>query len=473
MDFLSKLASALPDTPILTGPDCAPWVTDWTGAWHGEPMAVIRPASTAEVSQIMAMAHAGNVPVVPAGGRTGLVGGAHAPDALVVSLDRMNTIRQVTPRTRTAIVEAGVILQSLRESAADVGMQFPMTFGAQGSATIGGILSTNAGGSNVLKYGNTRDLCLGIEAVLPDGTVLDLMSELHKDNTGYALKHLLIGAEGTLGIITAAVLKLSPAPRVRSTAFLACPSLTDALTTLNRLQEATSDAVEAFEYMPAHYMAAYADMHPQARQPFADIHGVNILVELASTAPRDTALLPEGTTVLQDTFESTLATLFEEGLLTDATIATNDSQRAAFWAIRESAAELSLAGPRAAIVNDIALPLDEIASFLDRMNALLPTLDADAFDMTVAHLGDGNIHYTVRPSDKALKDTIMSAVEAEVRALGGSFSAEHGVGQSKLSSMTRHKNAAALDTMRAIKQAIDPTGILNPGKVIPPASSSL
>lgn len=467
MNFLARLAEALPHTPLLTGADCAPWAKDWTGAWSAEPLAVIRPASTAEVSQIMQIAHSHGVPVVPAGGLSGLVGGTHAPEALVLSLDRMKQIRMIDPITRVAVTEAGTILQTLREAAREQGLQFPMTFGAQGSATIGGILSTNAGGSNVLKYGNTRDLCLGIEAVLPDGTILDLMSALHKDNSGYALKHLLIGAEGTLGIITAATLKLYPEPRIRTTGFLACPNLTDALTTLNRLQEATSDAVEAFEYMPMNYMQAYARLHPAERAPFDQPHAVNILVELASTAPRDAAVSPEGTSVLQETFETSLGALMEDGLITDAVIATNDTQRTAFWKIRECAAELSLEGPRAAIINDIALPLDQIPVFFDRMAAALPKLDAGATDMTVAHLGDGNIHYTVRPSSADLKDTIMAMVESDVRDLGGSFSAEHGVGLSKLNSMARHKPSAALATMRAIKNAIDPEGILNAGKVIP------
>lgn len=471
MNFLASLAEALPQTPLLTGADCAPWVKDWTGAWTGDPMAVIRPRSTEEVSRIMQLAHAHGVPVVPVGGLSGLVGGTHAPDALVLSVDRMALIHKIDPVTRVAVAQAGTILQTLREAAAEQGLQFPMTFGAQGSATIGGILSTNAGGSNVLKYGNTRDLCLGIEAVLPDGTILDLMSALHKDNTGYALKHLLIGAEGTLGIITAATLKLYPTPRIRTTGFLACASLADALTTLNRLQEASSDAVEAFEFMPANYMAAYTDLHPTERAPFEAPYPVNILVELASTAPRDAALSPDGVPILQDTFEASLAALMEDGLVTDAVIASNDAQRAAFWKIRESAAELSLHGPRAAIINDIALPLDEIPTFFDRMAVALPKIDAGATDMTVAHLGDGNIHYTVRPTSPDLKDAIMAMVEAEVRDLGGSFSAEHGVGLSKLNSMARHKPAAALATMQAIKNAIDPTGILNAGKVIPPLES--
>jgi FAD/FMN-containing dehydrogenase len=333
---------------------------------------------------------------------------------------------------------------------------------------IGGVLSTNAGGSNVLRYGSTRALCLGIEVVLADGRILNLMSQLHKDNSGYDLKQLFIGAEGTLGVITAAVMKLVPRPRAYATATLAARSLPDALILLNRLQEATGGAVEAFEYMPDTYMRRLAEARPDIRQPFTPRQAVNILVEVGATAPRDATPDAEGNIPITDLLETTLAAMMEEGMVLDAEVARTEAQRRAMWQRRELAAEITVAR-QPAIDTDICLPVDQVATFLDRIHARLPDLDAGAETLSVAHLGDGNIHFTVFGSNDSaeLYDTVVEAVEDEVQALGGSFSAEHGVGLSKLPSMKRRKDPVALDVMRAVKAALDPDNRMNPGKVIP------
>jgi FAD/FMN-containing dehydrogenase len=471
--MLEKLQSIVGASNVMTGDDRARWARDWTGYFPSDPIAVVRPGSTDEVARIVRLANETGTPVVPVSGNTGLAGGAQANGAIALSLDRMNQIREIRPDARIAIVQAGVILSDLHQAAEARGMIFPLTFGAKGSAMIGGVLSTNAGGSNVLRYGNTRDLVLGIEAVLPTGDVVDLMSELHKDNSGYNLKHLLIGAEGTLGIITGAVLKLMPKPLAYATAMVAVPSLDQALILLNRLQAATGGAVEAFEYMPRNYVEAHLALNPANRPPFDQMHDINIMVEVGATAPRDVTPGPDGTVPIAAHLEQTLADMFDDGLLLDAVVAQNDAQRLAMWERREAAAEIVLGAGKPVSNNDIAVPLDKVSEFISRMDARLATLDPGAEPILVAHLGDGNVHYAVWLSaeDPALKDTVTEAVEDEVLRLGGSFSAEHGIGQWKLPSMARRKDKVAIATMRAIKQALDPRGIMNPGKVLPPADS--
>lgn len=466
--MLQDLKNIVGPTNVIEGEDMARWTRDWTGIYHWRPLAVVRPANTDEVSQVMRLAHETGTPVVPVAGNSGLSGGTRADGAVMLSLDRMNAIREIRAPARIAIVEAGVILSTLHDAADADGLIFPLTFGARGSAMIGGCLSTNAGGSNVLRYGNTRDLCLGLEVVLPDGRVMDLMSELHKNNSGYDLRHLMLGAEGTLGIITAAVLKLSPKPRAYATAMVAAPDLDQALVLLNRLQEATGGAVEAFEYMPRSYIEGHLARFEEAREPFDAPHDVNILVEVGTTAPRDCTPGPDGGIPLTAHLEEVLASMFEDGTLLDAVVAQNEAQRTAMWARREAAAEVALTR-RPIVVTDIAVPLDKVATFLAGIEARLPALDPGAKSISVAHLGDGNVHFTVWPStdDTSVHEAINEAIEEEVLGLGGSFSAEHGIGTSKLPSMKRRKNPVAIDAMRAIKAALDPKGIMNPGKVLP------
>lgn len=468
MDLLDDLRAALGAAHVLTGADTKRYSREWTGTYSWTPLAVLRPADTAEVAAALRLAHGAGVPVVPVGGNTGLAGGTLAEGALMLSLERMNRIREIRPAARIAIVEAGVILSKLHEAVEAQDLSFPLYFGARGSAMIGGNLSTNAGGSNVLRHGNTRALCLGLEVVLADGRVMDLMSELHKDNSGLDLKDLFIGAEGTLGIITAAVLKLVPRPRAHATAMVAAPALPAALDLLNRLQEATGGAVEAFEFMPRVYMERLAACHPDWRPAFAETPEVSILIEIGATAPRDTLPGPDGRIPISAQLEATLAEMLDEGLITDAVVAASEAQRREMWTRREAAAEITLSR-HPLVACDIAVPLDQVAAFLDRIHARLPAVDAGAETLTVAHLGDGNLHFTVFPTsdDAALKDRITETVEDVVAELRGSFSAEHGIGVSKLSTMERRKDPVALDVMRAVKAALDPGNILNPGKLIP------
>ncbi len=469
MDLIGELAGIVGASNLLTGKDAAGYGRDFMGRYEAEPLAVVRPGNTAEVSAVMRLASRSGTPVVPVSGNTGLVGGTHARGALMLSLERMNAIREIRPQARVAVVEAGVVLARLHEAVADRGLAFPLFFGARGSAMVGGCLATNAGGSNVLRYGNARALCLGLEVVLADGRVMNLMSELHKDNSGYDLRDLFIGAEGTLGVITAAVLKLVPKPRAHATAMLAARSLNDALTLLNRLQEETGGMVEAFEYMPRSYMARLREVKPELTPPLGHDRDVTILVELTATAARDTTAREDGTVPLVELLENALAEMMEAGLAEDAIVARSEGQRARMWEIREAAARLAMSrSPR--VDNDVAVPLDAVATFLERAEERLARLDPAAESITVAHLGDGNLHYSVWPGrdDPAHLDAIMEMVEDVVLELGGSFSAEHGIGLSKRPSMARRKDPVALDVMRSIKAALDPENIMNPGKVLPP-----
>ncbi|UXX82464.1 FAD-binding oxidoreductase [Roseovarius pelagicus] len=468
--IVDALASIVGTAHVLTGADAAPYAVDWEERPQGEPIAVARPGTTAEVAAIMRLANETRTPVVPISGNTSLAGGTAAKGAILLSMARMNAIRDIHPSARTAVVEAGAILSSIHDAVAEHGLIFPLFFGARGSAMIGGALSTNAGGSNVVRYGNTRDLCLGIEAVLPTGEVVDLMRKLHKDNSGYDLRHLLIGAEGTLGVITAAVLKLHPAPLAHATAMLAVENVNDALGLLNQLQRRTGGAVQAFEYMPRAYIDAHLERFPDAREPFSESHAINILLEIATTRPDEAQPGNDGQTPIAAHLEAALGALFEDGKLIDAVVAQNETQRAEMWARREAAAEVCrLHDP--IIVNDIAVPLDQMQTLLDQIAAIIAAHDPDALDITVGHLGDGNLHFSCWPSteDTAVHDVIHSEVEQATIDLGGSFSAEHGIGTHKRDSMTKHKNPGALAAMRAIKTALDPNGILNPGKVLPDA----
>lgn len=470
MDLIVELKAALGEAQVLTGKQATRrgQDRDISGKLSWMPLAVARPADTAEVAEVLKLAARAGVSVVPVSGNTGLAGGTMAEGALMLSLERLNRIREIRPEARVAVVEAGVILSRLHEAADAHGLYFPLWFGARGSAMIGGALSTNAGGSNVLRYGNTRALCLGLEVVLADGRVMNLMGALHKDNSGLDLKDLFIGAEGILGIITAATLKLVPKPAAHATAMIAVPSLAAALDLLNRLQSASGGAVEAFEYMPRSFMERYQLCNPKARPPFETTHDVTLLVELGATAPRDANPGPDGQPPIAALLEETLAEMLEEGLVTDALVARSEAQRMEMWERRESAAAITFSR-QPLVDNDVAVPLDRVEEFVTRMAQRLPEIDPGADEITVAHLGDGNLHYTVWPTsaDPALFDRIREGVEDIVADLGGSFSAEHGVGLSKLPTMQRRKDSVALDVMRAIKAALDPQGILNPGKVIP------
>lgn len=466
--MLDRIREIIGEAHVLTGAEMDSYARDWSGNPQGTPLAVLRPGSTQEISAIVKLANETGTPIVPIAGNTGLTGATSAEGALLLSVGRMNKIREIRPSGRIAIVEAGAILADIHDAVAEHDLIFPLFFGARGSAMIGGALSTNAGGSNVLRYGNTRDLCLGIEAVLPTGEIVDLMRELHKDNSGYDLRHLLIGAEGTLGIITAAVIKLHPAPLATTTAMVAVPSVTAALNLLNRLQQETGGSVQAFEYMPRGYIDTFLELSPTSRAPFDERYDVNIMVEVGAIAPRDATPGADGQIPITAHLEEVLGGLFEEGAILDAVVATNEAQRDEMWARREAAAEvITLHTPH--VDRDIAVPVDRMQELLDEVARISERMCPGARDVSVAHLGDGNLHLGLFPAlaDEALCTQIGDAIEDAAIALGGSFSAEHGIGLRKRASMVRHKNPAALSAMRAIKAALDPNGILNPGKVLP------
>jgi len=469
MTIITELTAALGAAHVLTGKDAAPYGKDWTGAYTSTPLAVLRPANTAEVSAILKIANAHKTPVVPASGRTGLTGATLAQDALMLSVERLNQITDINPNARTATVGAGVILSNLHDAADAHDLVFPLTLGARGSAMIGGLLSTNAGGSNVVRYGSTRGLCLGLEVVMADGRIMNLMTALHKDNSGLDLRNLVIGAEGTLGIITAAVVKLSPKPKAYATAMVAVATLDDALQLLHDLQDATGGGVEAFEYMPRSYIDKHMQLMPDATAPFDAEYDINIMIEVAAAKSADATPQGDGSLPVVATLETALGAMLEDGRVLDAVIAQNHSQRRAMWKRREDAGEVAFFG--GVFVNtDVALPIDKIAAFEAMLTPRIKAIDPDADEVIVAHLGDGNIHHTsyISRNDPAVMDQLVEAVEDVVQELGGSFSAEHGIGVSKLETMKRRKDPVALDAMRAIKRALDPNNILNPGKVIPP-----
>lgn len=468
------LQAIVGEAHVLTQPeDVAGYLAEWTGQFGAPALAVVRPRTTEEVSQLVTLCNTHDIAVVPQGGRTGLCGGGvpvAGSSSVVVSLTRMNAVRSLDPDGRTVIVEAGVVLETLHEAALRQNLIFPLMFGAKGSCTIGGNLSTNAGGSNVVRYGNTRELCLGIEAVMPDGSVINALNGLRKDNTGYDLKDLLIGAEGTLGIITAAVFRLFPAPTARSTAFLSVRDLEAALIVLNRLQDETGGGVEAFEYIPQQTMDVICKAFPSIRRPLEGPVTVGVLVEVTSTRRTDAEASEQGGNRLEAQVQQMLSELFEDGLVLDAMITQSEQQRADLWHMRESVLEaITQAGP--AYHLDISLPLNAIAHFVRTMDAEMARLGF--LPLTVGHLGDGNLHYALSASegqdwDALPLETAKEEVFAHLKGVNGSFSAEHGIGQSKLTVMTKLKEPAQLSVMRAIKKALDPASIMNPGKLLPP-----
>ncbi len=450
----------------------AGFLDDWTGVYRGDALAVVRPSSAEDVSEVVKICAAAGWAIVPQGGQTGLCGGG-VPVAgrasIILSLSRMNAVRSIDLAGRTVIAEAGVVLETLHEKATEHGLVFPLMFCAKGSCTIGGNLATNAGGSNVVRYGNTRELCLGIEAVMPDGTIINALTGLRKDNTGYDLKNLLIGAEGTLGIITAAVFKLSAMPLTRTTGFLSLASLADAPRVLNAMQDRTGGGVEAYEYMPASATDVICQAFPDTRRPLDPPAETGLFFEVASNRKDDAELDEAGESHLQSLVFETLEGLMEDGAISDAMIAQSEQQRLDLWKMRESILEaITENGP--AYHMDISLPLAAIADFVGAMDT---TVESMGFrPLTVGHLGDGNLHYALSAAEGRDWNTLPLAEAKEeafslLSRLNGSFSAEHGIGQSKLDLMAKLKQPSQLAAMRAIKGALDPDGLMNPGKFIP------
>ena len=451
---------------IIDAAEIEPWLTDWRARWHGQSAAILQPQSTEEVAAVVTMAAEAGVALVAQGGNTSMVGGATPPEdgsALVLSLRRMNRIRAVGRAAMRAVAEAGVILQTLHEAVAEQGLRFPLTLGAKGSATIGGLVSTNAGGTQVLRFGPMRALVDGIEAVLPDGTVHNGLSGLKKDNRGYSLDQLLIGAEGTLGIVTAARLKLVPAVHARAVAWLGLASPKAALDTLLAL-EAQTDRIEGFELLPRESLRAVLDHIPDTRAPLDGDHAWNVLTE--ATAEHAADEQPE------DLLARLLAPLVEQGLVEDAVISASEAQAEDFWRIRDSLSEAERAAFGPATQHDISVPIDALPRFLAdaaaEVERAFPGTHASGF----GHLGDGNIHFHVRAGDRTAPDwlqregpAVTRLVDDLVTAAGGSISAEHGIGQMKRGELERLL-PERVRTLRAIKAALDPKGIMNPGKLV-------
>lgn len=460
--FLENLAARLPDGTLM--PAEPHYLSDPRGRIGGRAAAVARPRNTAEVSTILAACNTAGVGVVPFGGGTGLVLGqvmAEGPLPLVLSLERMRHVRGVYPAENVLVVEAGATLAEVQAAAEAAGRLFPLSLASQGSARIGGNLSTNAGGVNVLRYGNTRDLCLGLEAVLPDGTILNGLKRLRKDNTGYDLRNLLIGAEGTLGVITAASLKLSPIPAAMGTALLVVPNPAAALELLALAQARLGGMISAFELIARMGLDFLAEKLPEQRQPFIAAPDWMVLIDLGLPAGIEPA----------DALADLFAAGAEAGLLLDGVIAQSETQRAEFWALRENIPE---ANRRIGAISshDISLPLSEIAGFIAEAGPALARLGQWRINC-FGHLGDGNLHYNVFPipgetrtQHENSREAIKTLVHDMVHALGGSVSAEHGIGRLKVEDLEKYGDPAKLAAMRAIKTALDPKGIMNPGAVL-------
>ena len=451
---------------VTNAADIDPWLADWRGRWHGRSAAILQPASTVEVAQIVGLASGLGVSLVPQGGNTSMVGGATPPEdgsALILSLRRMNNIRQVDNGSMRAVAEAGVILQSLHDAAAAEGLRFPLTLGAKGSATIGGLTSTNAGGTQVLRFGTMRGLVDGVEAVLPDGSIHDGLSGLKKDNRGYSIDQMLIGAEGTLGIITAVRLKLVPAIHSRAVAWLGLASPQAALDTLRALQSQT-DRIEGFEILPQESLDAVLGHIPGTRAPLEEAHPWQALVE--ATADRADAEAPE------QLLARLVAPLIERGVVRDAVISASEAQAEAFWRIRDSLSEAERATFGPATQHDISVPVEAMPRFMTEaateVQKAFPGTHASGF----GHLGDGNIHFHVRSGSRGGPDwletegpAVTRLVHDLVTAAGGSISAEHGIGQMKKDELERLA-PDRVRHLRAIKQGLDPKGLMNPGKLI-------
>lgn len=460
--FVSHLQSLLPEG-VLHQPDAA-HLEEPRGRWHGQGGVLALPRRTDEVARIVTACAAARVGIVPWGGGTGLVGGQIMPSGpapVILSLERMTARRGVWPEENVLAVEAGMILADVQAEAARVDRLFPLSLASEGSARIGGNLASNAGGINVLRYGNARDLCLGLEAVLADGSVFNGMGRLRKDNTGYDLRQLLIGSEGTLGIITAASLRLFPRPAAEVTALLVVPDPSAALGLLTLCQTRLPGMINAFELIHRMGFDFLAETMPEVACPFRDIPDWCVLVEFG---------LPSSLTA-----EAAMAGIYAEGaeagLLLDGVIAASDAQRAGLWRIRESIPE---ANRRIGAVSshDISLPLGGVPAFISEAGLLLARLGAWRINC-FGHLGDGNLHYNVFPmpgrsrrEHDDQRDAIKACVHDLVHAMGGSVSAEHGIGRLKVDDLERYADSAKMAAMRAIKAALDPQGILNPGAVL-------
>ena len=462
--FIENLRAIVGDLGLITQhADMASYLTDWRGNYTGQALAVVRPASTLEVAAVVKICAATHTPIVPQGGNTGLVGGG-IPDnsgrAIILSLRRMNRIREIDLANSAITVDAGCILQTIQDAAREHQQFFPLSLAAEGTCTIGGNLSTNAGGTAVLRYGNTRDLVLGIETVTPDGSIWHGLKALRKDNTGYDLKHLLMGAEGTLGIITGAVLKLYPIPQRTCTAMVAIAEAQDSVALLKMIRDALGDRLTGFELMSRVCIDSVIKYFPATIEPFSARHDWQALIELTDTMHESP---------LDDALSGALIPAFDSGLVRDAIIATSEAQAAAMWNIREQIPEAEKLEGKS-VKHDISLPISRIGAFINLAGPQLKNAFPTAEVICFGHIGDGNLHYNLSfPGAAPTLDQTRAAnniVYGLLDEMHGSISAEHGLGQMKRDEITHHKSTVELDMMRAIKKALDPLNIMNPGKVI-------
>ena len=465
--LLDAVAKTVGEKGLVTDPEVmAPHLEELRGRYRGAALALVKPASTEEVADVMRLAAAAKVPVVPQGGNTGLVGGQVPPEhgrALLVNLARMNRVRGLDAVDNSITVEAGCLLANVQAAAAEAGRLFPLSLAAEGSCQIGGNLSTNAGGVHVLRYGNMRELVLGLELVLPDGQVWDGLRSLRKDNTGYDLKQLFIGAEGTLGIVTAAVLRLFPAPAQKATAFVGLARVEHAMAILERARALAGDQLDCVELMPRLGLEFTLRHAPDTVDPLEAPHPWYLLLELASGKPGDH---------LAETLEAILAEAYDDGLIGDAALAASEAQTAAFWRLREAMSDAQKP-EGGSIKHDIAVPVSRIPEFLDRALPLVERMIPGVRPVPFGHLGDGNLHFNLTQPEGGDRDAFLGrweevnrAVHELVAEMGGSFSAEHGIGRMKVEEMKHFKAPVEIELMARIKAALDPDNLMNPGKVI-------
>jgi FAD/FMN-containing dehydrogenase len=466
-DLLTALRAALGDAHVLTESDLSSYEQDWRKRVRGKALAVVRPGNTQEVAAVVKACAKAGVSVVPQGGNTGLVVGS-IPDTsgtqVLLSLQRMNAVRAIDADNLTLTVEAGCVLQNVQQAAEQAGFLFPLSLGSEGSCTIGGNLATNAGGTQVVRYGNTRELCLGLEVVTAQGDIMHTLSGLRKDNTGYDLRNLMIGSEGTLGIITAATMKLYPLPAVSLTAWAAVPSVEHAVKLLGLAHQHLGAGLTGFEMMGQFALSLVDKHYPQLRVPLWQDTPYCVLLENSDTESEEHA---------RSRFEHLLELAFEDGCVTDAVVAESLSQARNLWHIRESIT-LAQVEEGLNIKHDISLPVSAIPSFVANTDALLKREIEGVRIVNFGHLGDGNLHYNVQSpqgSDNKLflqtqEDRVNTLVYDAVKALGGSISAEHGVGSLKVDTLPDYKDPVALTLMRQVKLALDPQGLLNPGRVV-------
>jgi FAD/FMN-containing dehydrogenase len=467
LDLLNTLRQLLGDAHVLTSGDLSAYEQDWRKRTRGHALAVVRPGSTQQVAEVVKACAKAHVSIVPQGGNTGLVVGSIPDDTgtqVLLSLQRMHAIRAVDADNLTITAEAGCVLQNLQQAAEHAGFFFPLSLGAEGSCTLGGNLATNAGGTQVVRYGNARELCLGLEVVTAQGDVMHSLSGLRKDNTGYDLRHLMIGSEGTLGIITAATMKLYPMPAARLTAWAAVPSVAHAVKLLGLAHQHLGAGVTGFEMMGQFALRLVDKHYPQLRVPLWQDTPYCVLLENSDS---------ESEAHARQRFEHLLELALEDGCVSDAVVAENLSQARNLWHIRESIT-LAQAEEGLNIKHDISVPISSIPRFVEETDALLTREISGVRLVNFGHLGDGNLHYNVQAPEgcdtqaflRDHEDHVNALVYQSVKRFKGSISAEHGVGSMKVDSLPHYKDPVALALMQRIKHALDPQGLLNPGRVV-------